>query len=64
MPNNILGTPGDDIIVGTALADIIDGLAGNDVIAGGDGNDRLFGRPHGLSLMFAFWPRSSHFAMS
>jgi hypothetical protein len=51
---DIMGTPGDDVIVGTPEADVIHGLGGNDrikglegedTICGGDGNDVLIGGP-------------------
>lgn len=49
---DILGTPGNDILVGTPDSDRIAGLGGNDnisgqgsddAVSGGDGNDSLFG---------------------
>lgn len=40
---NLVGTPGDDILTGTAANNSIWGGAGNDVITGLDGADRLYG---------------------
>lgn len=49
---DIVGTPGDDLLVGTEQADRIDGLGGHDnlfglggddVLDGGEGDDELFG---------------------
>ena len=42
-PDEIDGTPGDDVIVGLAGDDRIDGGGGHDVICGSGGNDRLDG---------------------
>jgi Ca2+-binding RTX toxin-like protein len=41
--NQVVGTPGPDVLVGTAGADIICGLGGNDTLNGRGGNDLLLG---------------------
>lgn len=50
--NQVVGTPGADVLTGTAAADVICGLGGNDtlrglgrsdLLVGGRGADRLFG---------------------
>jgi Ca2+-binding RTX toxin-like protein len=40
---NIIGSPGHDVLTGNGLANRIDGTAGNDEINGGSGNDVLIG---------------------
>ena len=42
---NLVGTPGDDIIVGLGGEDTIRGLGGNDLLCGGEGFDTLHGGP-------------------
>ena len=58
--NQIVGTPGDDVLTGTTGRDIIcgmggddsiRGLAGDDILIGGDGNDRVRGDQDGDSLI-------------
>jgi Ca2+-binding RTX toxin-like protein len=41
---DIVGTPGNDVLVGTAADEVICGLAGNDVIRGGGGDDVVKGQ--------------------
>jgi Ca2+-binding RTX toxin-like protein len=41
--NQVVGTPGPDVLVGTAGADIICGRGGNDLLVGRGGNDLLLG---------------------
>ena len=41
--NQVVGTPGPDVLVGTAGADIVCGLGGNDTLVGFGGNDLLLG---------------------
>ena len=41
--NQVVGTPGNDVLRGTAGADIICGLGGNDVLRGRGGNDLVIG---------------------
>jgi Ca2+-binding RTX toxin-like protein len=41
--NDVVGTPGPDVLEGTAGADIICGLGGNDILIGRGGNDLLLG---------------------
>ncbi|MEZ0580716.1 ELWxxDGT repeat protein [Nocardioides sp. MH1] len=41
--DDIVGTPGDDVIVGSGGTDTIDGLGGHDVICGGGGWDTIDG---------------------
>jgi hypothetical protein len=41
--NQIVGTPGDDVLTGTPGADIICGLGGSDTLSGLGGNDLLLG---------------------
>jgi Ca2+-binding RTX toxin-like protein len=43
---NVIATPGDDLIVGTAGANRLDSLSGADVLRGGAGNDILIGGFH------------------
>lgn len=43
LPNNIIGTDGDDILYGTEANDVMSGLAGNDELYGSAGNDILDG---------------------
>lgn len=40
---NVVGTPGNDVIVGNDLANVLVGNEGNDQLFGGDGNDLLSG---------------------
>jgi VCBS repeat-containing protein len=42
-PENVVGTPGDDLVNGGALADIFAMGAGNDTVFGRDGNDTIDG---------------------
>jgi Ca2+-binding RTX toxin-like protein len=41
--NQVVGTPGPDVLVGTAGADVICGLGGNDILTGKGGADLLLG---------------------
>jgi Ca2+-binding RTX toxin-like protein len=41
--NQVVGTPGPDVLTGTAGADIMCGLGGNDTLHGGGGADLLLG---------------------
>jgi Ca2+-binding RTX toxin-like protein len=41
--NQVVGTPGPDVLVGTAGADVICGRGGNDILTGKGGNDLLIG---------------------
>jgi Ca2+-binding RTX toxin-like protein len=41
--NQVIGTPGDDVLIGTNTADVICGLGGNDVLKGRDGKDIIKG---------------------
>ena len=41
--NQVVGTPGPDVLTGTGAADIICGLGGNDSLNGRGGNDLLIG---------------------
>ena len=41
--NQVVGTPGPDVLVGTAGADVICGRGGNDILTGKGGNDLLLG---------------------
>jgi Ca2+-binding RTX toxin-like protein len=41
--NQVVGTPGDDVLTGTTAGDVICGLGGNDTINGRGGNDLLLG---------------------
>jgi Ca2+-binding RTX toxin-like protein len=44
-PDVLEGTPGNDLICGLGGADVIRGLGGHDFLVGGRGNDRLLGGP-------------------
>lgn len=42
-PGDLIGTPGDDVMLGTAGDDVMYGYGGHDIICGGAGNDAIYG---------------------